>query len=650
MNKEVNNMGRIYDMFISKYNYTDFHELNLDWLIAAIKQMEYEIENFVSINAVKYADPIEWDITRSYEKNTIVIDPTTGTAYISAHPVPRGIDISRTEYWNVIFDLSRFITLAAQNFADSYEPYYTATATVHTYRNKWVVWNSTLYQALSDIDIGDAYVENGNIKQRTVEYFFNLLASGLSQEIQDRQDADAQIVLDLTDLINSKIGIAAQARADADAQIVLDMTDLITSKVGIEAQTRADADTALDTRVTALENSSMTNAENLYNFGGYNLVKKAFSVNASAMQGGCFNRLTNEIIYFADGDLIRAKEDGTVITQVTPTIDCHFNDMTINTKTNKLIICGSGGVPAFTGLAILDPSTLAYEETILSTLYYYGVAYDSENDTYACISDNDGKCHVFDATTLEEVNVFDIPFLIDGNTPVRQGCFAKNGTVTIVTSPFYNENRLYTYSTITGKLINTSAYQWDLYEPEVVDYTNCGVVFAYLVQGKVTIDYMSNVAKLEPTSTIYVDSTVSDNGFGTSGMPYKQLEYAARYAKNFKHVDVVIQSNLTGEAAYFDGVDVRISGNDKICNLDADPDFSVTFTNCQVNITYFNSVKRIRFVNSHGVVAFCKFSNITGTNIYAVGISNASNRHMHNCTFDYCTMCVRANWGGILSF
>lgn len=38
-------MGRLMDLFMSKYNYTDFHELNLDWLIASVKQLLIEMDN-----------------------------------------------------------------------------------------------------------------------------------------------------------------------------------------------------------------------------------------------------------------------------------------------------------------------------------------------------------------------------------------------------------------------------------------------------------------------------------------------------------------------------------------------------------------------------------------------------------------------------
>ena len=151
------------------FPYTNFHELNMDWILKVLKEIETTIDQFVSLNIIKYADPIQWDITRQYPKNTIVIDPISGTAYISVDNVPQGVALSNTDYWSVVFDLGRFITLASQNFAVSYEPVLTTTATMPTAEGGWIVWNSLLYEALNDIHIGDRYVEDGNIKKTPVE-------------------------------------------------------------------------------------------------------------------------------------------------------------------------------------------------------------------------------------------------------------------------------------------------------------------------------------------------------------------------------------------------------------------------------------------------------------------------------------------------
>ena len=38
-------MGRLIDLFYNNYNYTDFHELNLSWLLKAVKQLLIEMDN-----------------------------------------------------------------------------------------------------------------------------------------------------------------------------------------------------------------------------------------------------------------------------------------------------------------------------------------------------------------------------------------------------------------------------------------------------------------------------------------------------------------------------------------------------------------------------------------------------------------------------
>ena len=88
--------------------WTNLHELNLDWIIQSIKDQETRLTNFVSLNSIKYADPFQWNITSQYAQNTLVIDPETGTAYLSLQPVPQGVQIDNTDYWTPVFTLQNF--------------------------------------------------------------------------------------------------------------------------------------------------------------------------------------------------------------------------------------------------------------------------------------------------------------------------------------------------------------------------------------------------------------------------------------------------------------------------------------------------------------------------------------------------------------
>lgn len=258
-------MGRLRNYFLNHYPRTDFHELNQDWMISMLFDMINQVENFVEMNSVKYADPIQWDITRQYEKNTIVVDPITGTAYLSNRPVPMGVALSRTEYWSVIFDLGRFITLASQNFANSYEAVLTTTATMPTDKDKWVIWNSILYRAKNDIHVGDRYVIDGNIEKYTVEMFFDELAHLIAEETEARIEADNVLHGEIVDesvarenadtTLQDNIDAEATARENADTTLQDNIDAEIQARiedVNAEESARIDSDDAINNRIDSL--------------------------------------------------------------------------------------------------------------------------------------------------------------------------------------------------------------------------------------------------------------------------------------------------------------------------------------------------------------------------------------------------------------
>lgn len=92
-----------------RFPYTNFHELNLDWIIQELKKQNQTIADFIETNSIKYADPLAWSISTQYEPNTVVMDQDTRIAYLSTKPVPSGIFITNTDYWTSIFDASVFI-------------------------------------------------------------------------------------------------------------------------------------------------------------------------------------------------------------------------------------------------------------------------------------------------------------------------------------------------------------------------------------------------------------------------------------------------------------------------------------------------------------------------------------------------------------
>lgn len=87
-------------MFFNTYPYTDGHELNLDWILAKIRELQKEMNDFEVINNITFSG--EWDITDQYPAWTIVTDNNIG--YVSIQPVPAGVMLNNADYWRVVID------------------------------------------------------------------------------------------------------------------------------------------------------------------------------------------------------------------------------------------------------------------------------------------------------------------------------------------------------------------------------------------------------------------------------------------------------------------------------------------------------------------------------------------------------------------
>ncbi len=169
------------DIFSHNYPYTDFHELNLDWVIKRVIELDENLKNFINLNTIKYANPILWDITRQYEANTVVIDGATGNAYISIKAVPSGVQINRTEYWTQIYNYQNIIETLREQIARANEGENT-TASYDRKTGELIWLNGKLVRMTRDILAGDRYVEDvgtpdviGNYVYTSVENEFKII-------------------------------------------------------------------------------------------------------------------------------------------------------------------------------------------------------------------------------------------------------------------------------------------------------------------------------------------------------------------------------------------------------------------------------------------------------------------------------------------
>ena len=231
---------------IHKAPYTNFHDLNLDWIIEVLNEFNTKLTDFVSLATIKYADPIQWDITSQYEANTVVVD-SNGNAYLSVRPVPSGVSLDRTEFWTKIGNFDELwadVKRAITPNDEGHSPTATAARAVND-----LVWvNGALVRVTRAMLAGDAYVPDSNcVSSSTNEilhYLVTALNEGLSAEQTDRENADTQL--------QTAIDAEQTDRENADTQL----------QTAIEAEQtdRENADTQLQTAIEA-EQTDRENAD-----------------------------------------------------------------------------------------------------------------------------------------------------------------------------------------------------------------------------------------------------------------------------------------------------------------------------------------------------------------------------------------------------
>ena len=215
---------------IHKAPYTNFHDLNLDWIIEVLNEFNTKLTNFVSLATIKYADPIQWDITSQYEANTVVVD-SKGNAYLSVKPVPSGVSLDRTEFWTKIGNFDE-LWADVKKAITPYNEEHSPTATADRAVNDLVWVNGALVRVTSAMRAGDAYVPGSNCvsssTNEVLHYLITAFNEGLSAEQTAREDADNQL--------QTAIAAEQTAREDADKQL----------QTAIEAETTARENTDND--------------------------------------------------------------------------------------------------------------------------------------------------------------------------------------------------------------------------------------------------------------------------------------------------------------------------------------------------------------------------------------------------------------------
>ena len=258
---------------IHRAPYTNFHDLNLDWIIEVLNEFNTKLTNFVSLATIKYANPIQWAITSQYEANTVVVD-SNGNAYLSVQPVPTGVSLDRTEYWTKIGNFDELWANVKKAITPTDEGH-SSTATAARAIDDLVWVNGLLVRVTAEMKAGDAYVPGSNCMSSStnevLHYLLTTFNERLNTEKTDREDADTQLqtAIDTEKQSREDADSGLQNSIDTEKQSREDADSGLQNSIDTEKQTREDADRGLQNSIEQLQQDvkKVLDYANVKNYG-----------------------------------------------------------------------------------------------------------------------------------------------------------------------------------------------------------------------------------------------------------------------------------------------------------------------------------------------------------------------------------------------
>ena len=164
------------------------------------------MQQYIETSSISYADPIQWDITKQYPRNTVVVT-VNGDGYLSTQPVPIGIDIDNEDYWTKIGNFSELwgsVKLAITPVDEKLK----TTASANRNINDLVWLNNDLYVILKPMDAGTRYIEGTNCKKTDICEQLNDLNTKVDNNKSSVDDSIEKINTDIENIntnLNKKI-------------------------------------------------------------------------------------------------------------------------------------------------------------------------------------------------------------------------------------------------------------------------------------------------------------------------------------------------------------------------------------------------------------------------------------------------------------
>lgn len=223
------------------YPYSNFHELNQDWILSMIKKFENELKQAIDYKTIHYADPLQWNITTQYAPNTVVVDKNTGIAYISKDAVPSGILLSDKNYWIVIFDYQKIYNKIMSGVAFNEKDNETASKDLLV--NDLVWYHGDLYRVTRAISEGSKYIVGTNLVATTIE---SLLSNyygrdRVSQLINDTLNISGDYTVNAGDIAETASNLTLHSTHD----MLLDADGKLTEQVAGNREVDVDGDDSI---------------------------------------------------------------------------------------------------------------------------------------------------------------------------------------------------------------------------------------------------------------------------------------------------------------------------------------------------------------------------------------------------------------------
>lgn len=164
------------------------------------------MQQYIETSSISYADPIQWDITKQYPRNTVVVT-VNGDGYLSTQPVPIGIDIDNEDYWTKIGNFSELwgsVKLAITPVDEKLKTNASAARAVND-----LVWlNNDLYVITKAMDAGTRYIEGTNCKKTNIGEQLNDLNTKVESNKSSVDDSIKKINTNIENIntnLNKKI-------------------------------------------------------------------------------------------------------------------------------------------------------------------------------------------------------------------------------------------------------------------------------------------------------------------------------------------------------------------------------------------------------------------------------------------------------------